>query len=981
MKGFWKKKLPACLLSLALLMGTVPMASAAWADLTYDVDEDDYVFIGADDFEDLFDEEWDGWDSFEYLEFRNIDDFDDYGYFTAEDGDGYNAQLDSDDLYDGIFYSNGRDAEDWDEYDLDTLYFETYDNIDSDTIYIDFTLYGYDEDVDGTMCIDIAGGSGSSGDVELTYYVDPGDDVELDADDFWDLFDEESREDFEYLEFYSYDDFDDYGYFEFEDFDGRYDYAEYSDLDEYRFYYDYYYYVDDDDPDLDSLYFVTEDDIYSDSLDFDIDLYGSEGWEEATIRIDIEGGSKSSSGDVELTYYVDPGDDVTVDADDFSDLFDEESRDYFYYLEFTDYDDFDDYGYFEADGYDDYEDYVRDYELNNSDLDDAEFYYEENNIRRNYEFELDTLTFCADRYADEDTLSFDFTMWGEYGDRVDGTLYIEIGDGKGTSGSVKADFVYQVDPYDDVTLDAEEFDDFFWDESDDDELAYIEFTDYDDFDDYGWFEADGVVDDEDYRGYELNESDLDYGIFYYSSRDVRDDYEFELETLTFCADRYADEDVLIFDITMHGVYGEKVYATLAIEIGDAGSGAAAEGGDIRYYGSYSGRVQINANDIARFFQESYPGYTLQYVTIDDVPEAGTLYYNYYGTSQYGTSYNLRMTEALCDELDFYFSPSSSQYALSELTYVPSGVNYCARIPFTAHGSGSRSVSGTILISVNLSEVPDVYGPTPVNTSVTFPAASIATAVSQASGLTLSSIQLLELPAANEGTIYVGSSQRADTDTLYGYTSGNVRISQLRFVPASGFTGSVEIPYVACNASGDPIASGKLCLGVVRQMEDFSDITSSTWCYKYVLELSDAGVIDGYDDGTFKPNSQVTYGAALKLIMLAAGYAEQAPTGSNVFSGYLARAQEDGLVSGSVNLSAPITRLAVSQIAAKALGLSITNLSSVRPFTDTTDPYVQALNAAGIVEGYFSNGTSTFKPYNTLTRGQISAIVWRMEQLG
>lgn len=37
------------------------------------------------------------------------------------------------------------------------------------------------------------------------------------------------------------------------------------------------------------------------------------------------------------------------------------------------------------------------------------------------------------------------------------------------------------------------------------------------------------------------------------------------------------------------------------------------------------------------------------------------------------------------------------------------------------------------------------------------------------------------------------------------------------------------------------------------------------------------------------------------------------------------------------------------------------------------------NAAGIVEGYFSNGTSTFKPYNTLTRGQISAIVWRMEQ--
>ena len=38
-----------------------------------------------------------------------------------------------------------------------------------------------------------------------------------------------------------------------------------------------------------------------------------------------------------------------------------------------------------------------------------------------------------------------------------------------------------------------------------------------------------------------------------------------------------------------------------------------------------------------------------------------------------------------------------------------------------------------------------------------------------------------------------------------------------------------------------------------------------------------------------------------------------------------------------------------------------------------------LNAAGIVEGYFSNGTSTFKPANTMTRGQISAIVWRMDR--
>lgn len=976
MKGFWKKKLPACLLSLALLMGTVPMASAAWADLTYDVDEDDYVFIGADDFEDLFDEEWDGWDSFEYLEFRNIDDFDDYGYFTAEDGDGYNAQLDSDDLYDGIFYSNGRDAEDWDEYDLDTLYFETYDNIDSDTIYIDFTLYGYDEDVDGTMCIDIAGGSGSSGDVELTYYVDPGDDVELDADDFWDLFDEESREDFEYLEFYSYDDFDDYGYFEAEDADGDWVQLYDSTLDDGYYYYNWYDTSSSYDYALDRMTFCADKNADEDTLEFPFTMYGDDNDEVGgTLYIEIGEGTGTSSK-ADFVYQVDPDDDVTLDAEDFYDFFyDESDYDELEYIEFTGYDDFDDYGYFGADGYD-YDDYVRDYELNESDLDDGGFYYDEDEVWDDYEFELDTLTFYADRNADEDTLTFDITMHGIKGDKIDATLAIEIGEGTTSSATkVDGDIIYEVDPDDTVTFDRDDFLDYFEDESND-TIYRLEFTDASGLDDWGELYSYDYYDDRVY----FDEGDIDSGWFYYYDGDLSDDYDYTLDDLTFAAEDDADGEVVTLDFTIYGEDDDEVDGTVAIAIGDVG-GVTAEGGDIRYYTDYSGRVQINANDIARFFEESYPGYTLQYVTLKGAPDYGSLYYNYYGTSEYGTSYSMRITADNCDDMDLYFSPSSSQYALSELTYVPSGVNYCAQIPFTAYGTGSRSVSGTILISVNLSEVPDVYGPTPKNTAVTFPAASIYTAVSQASGLGLSSIQLLELPAANEGTIYVGSgtSQRADTSTLYGYSSGSQRISQLRFVPATGFTGSVEIPYVACNSSGTPIASGKLCLGVVEEMGDFSDISSSTWCYKYVLELSDADVIDGYSDGTFKPDNQVTYGAALKLIMLAAGYTEQAPVNSNVFSGYLARAQADGLVSGSVDLDAPITRLAVSQIAAKAMGLSINNLSSVRPFTDTSDPYVQALNAAGIVEGYFDNGTSTFKPYNTLTRGQISAIVWRMEQ--
>ena len=810
---------------------------------------------------------------------------------------------------------------------------------------------------------------------DLTFDVDEDSSVWLDADDFWDLYDDLTGGDLEYVEFTGYDDFDDYGWFEA---DG-YDYDDYvsgyelydSDLDDARFYYDEDDTWYDDDFELDSLEFITFDNIDDATLDFEVKLKGDEGSEYATVRIEVYG-SSSGSGDVKLTYKVEPNKEVTVDADDFYDLFDDKDGRYdeLLYVEFTAYDDFDDYGCFYAEDYD-----YDEIELNEKDLGYGFFYYDDRDMSdRSGEYDLDTLTFAADRNADDDTLAFDFTMRGVDGDKVYGTLYIEIG--KGTSS--KADITYEMDADDELTLDADDFYDLFWDESDDDTLLYVEFTDYDDFDDYGWFGAVGYDYDDYVRDYELNESDLDDARFYYDDRDVRNGYEFELETLTFYTDRNAKDEDLFFDFTMRGEDGDTVKGTLCISIG---GGVTAQGGDIRYTTTYSGRVQINANDIARFFEESYPGYTVQYMVLKGLPSYGSLYYNYYGTSKCGTSSSMRMTEALCDEIDFYFNPSSSQYAMTELTYVPSGVNYCAQIPFTAYGTGSRSVSGTILISVNLDTVPDIYGPTPVNTAVPFPAASIYTAVSQASGLGLAGIQLLELPATNVGTIYVGSgtATRANTSTVYGYSSGNQRISQLRFVPASGYTGSVEIPYVACNSSGVPFASGKLCLGVVRQMEDYSDISATTWCYKYVLELSDAGVISGYSDGTFRPNDTVTYGAALKLIMLAAGYDEQKPVNSNVFSGYLARAKADGLVSGNVDLTAKITRLAVAQIAAKAMGLSITNLSSVQPFTDTTDPYVRALNAAGIVGGYFENGTSTYKPYNTLTRGAMSAIVWRMEQ--
>jgi hypothetical protein len=162
--------------------------------------------------------------------------------------------------------------------------------------------------------------------------------------------------------------------------------------------------------------------------------------------------------------------------------------------------------------------------------------------------------------------------------------------------------------------------------------------------------------------------------------------------------------------------------------------------------------------------------------------------------------------------------------------------------------------------------------------------------------------------------------------------------------------------------------------VVNSIKTYSDLDEHDWYYKYIVELSDSDVVDGYTDGTYKPSGTVTYGEALKLIMLAAGYSEQAATGSHWASGYLKKALSDGLLSSSVSLDATITRLEIAEIAAKALDLD-------SPFTDTSNKYVLELYENKIVEGSFnSSGVRYFYPSTTITRAEISAIVWRMNDL-
>ena len=803
----------------------------------------------------------------------------------------------------------------------------------------------------------------SSADIE--YEVDAGEVVNFDISKFTDYYDENRDDNLSYLRFtsasgldscgqlYAYDYSRDEVTLDEDDLGSAYFYVSRSDMSrgDYR---------------LNGMNFLAGKRSNGETVDLTFQMRGDNGGKlTGILRIVIGKTSGSSKGDI--TYTVKPGEEVAFDDEDFVNAYDNAGGSgTMKYVVFekpsSDYSDagtvYSRYGKRNATSF------------TRSELDDYKFYYGDSDYG---DYDLDELSFVADK-SFSGSIEITFKAYGgknnKTSDSVTGTLKIT----SSKSGSSKGDITYTVKAGEEVTFDDDDFEKIYENSSCTGSFKYVEFSRPD-----SAFNNAGTL----YSRYgKRNEtaftrSSLSGTTFGYDSYE---DADYSLDDLSFVADRTFSGSVEL-NFTVYGGTGtrtnQNATGTLVITTGTSAV-TSRYVGNIRYNTTPNTALQINANDIARLFRKYTSGGSLQYLTLTSVPATGSLYYNYYNASKYGAT-RTQLTASMAGSMIFSYSPASaSEYDLSELTYIPSGSNYCTALTFTGYSSSGTAVSATILISVTASPVSEVYSVTTKGTSVNFPANSVYSAVASATGFGLSSIQLLELPASTAGVLYVGS-YAADTTSAYSYGSDTDSMSQLRFIPNSGFTGSVSIPYVALSSSGTALGAGVVSIGVVDSVKKFTDISTSTWCYKYVTELASANVISGYSNGTFQEKNTITYGAALKLIMLAAGYGEQAPTvKGSPFSGYLAKAKAAGLVSGNPKLNGPITRLQIAQIAAKALKLSTTGLPSKKPFTDTNDVYVQALNAAGIIEGYFSNGTSTYKPNNTLTRGQVSAIVWRMK---
>ncbi len=175
-------------------------------------------------------------------------------------------------------------------------------------------------------------------------------------------------------------------------------------------------------------------------------------------------------------------------------------------------------------------------------------------------------------------------------------------------------------------------------------------------------------------------------------------------------------------------------------------------------------------------------------------------------------------------------------------------------------------------------------------------------------------------------------------------------------------------------------------------KEFPDVDTSHWAFKYIDELSNAGVINGYDDGTYKPAGTVKRGEFVKLVIAACLPSDidpdEIPTEFNHWAaGYVWVAEQYGVLEpGEFNLDnieKPITRLEMVRLVSNADIFMKENMVEDKKleqdFIDVAEisdeDYALLCHAVnrGLIKGYEDY---TFKPENTMNRAEAATMIWR-----
>ncbi len=112
---------------------------------------------------------------------------------------------------------------------------------------------------------------------------------------------------------------------------------------------------------------------------------------------------------------------------------------------------------------------------------------------------------------------------------------------------------------------------------------------------------------------------------------------------------------------------------------------------------------------------------------------------------------------------------------------------------------------------------------------------------------------------------------------------------------------------------------------------FPDVTTSdvSWAIGNIRTARELGIINGYDDGTFKPNNNVLYEEAVKMIVCALGYGEMGTEGAFWYSKYLMTASSLGFLNGTGGaIGTPATRATIASMLYNCLEVNLAENNAI-----------------------------------------------------
>ena len=258
---------------------------------------------------------------------------------------------------------------------------------------------------------------------------------------------------------------------------------------------------------------------------------------------------------------------------------------------------------------------------------------------------------------------------------------------------------------------------------------------------------------------------------------------------------------------------------------------------------------------------------------------------------------------------------------------------------------------------------------------------------------------LDLKAVNLGNIYIEDSKGKNVSGVKASISGKVlTIAHDEFV--GGVTYKVVIPQKTVGVKNSSEVNTALSWEFTTAMKEveectFDDVTDSHWASSMIEELCLKNHINGYPDGNFKPDANITRAEMTKILVKVEGIKEADPDNPKFkdvkpgdwYYGYVEAAVDAGLVkgyeTGEFRPNQKITREEIAALIARAMGKESEAASLANEKTTFTDDqniaswargYIVIEFREGIVDGYPDH---SFAPKNNATRAEACAMFSRL----